>query len=95
MEPGSIQDVRDRLRGAVRRVVIGHDSVVDLLLTALLAEGTCSSRACPGTAKTLLAQAFAAALALPFKRIQFTPDLMPGDIVGTNVFDFQHAAASS
>jgi len=85
----SIQDVRDRLRTEVHRVVVGQDAVIDLLVVALLAEGHVLLEGVPGTAKTLLAQAFAACLDLPFKRIQFTPDLMPGDVVGTNVFDFQ------
>jgi MoxR-like ATPase len=58
------------------------------MLVALLSEGHVLLEGVPGTAKTLLAQAFAASLALPFKRIQFTPDLMPSDVIGTNVFDF-------
>jgi MoxR-like ATPase len=85
----AIQDVRERLRAEVHRVVIGHDAVIDLMFVALLSEGHVLLEGVPGTAKTLLAQAFAAGLALPFKRIQFTPDLMPGDVVGTNLFDFQ------
>jgi MoxR-like ATPase len=85
----TIQSVRERLRAEVHRVVVGQDAVIDLLFVALLAEGHVLLEGVPGTAKTLLAQAFAAALTLPFKRIQFTPDLMPGDVVGTNIFNFQ------
>src|SRR5262249_10018085 len=85
----TIQDAKERLRAEVHRVVVGQDAAIDLMFTALLAEGHVLLEGVPGTAKTLLAQAFAAALSLPFKRIQFTPDLMPGDVVGTNVFDFQ------
>jgi MoxR-like ATPase len=73
----------------VHRVIVGHDEAIDFLFVALLSEGHVLLEGVPGTAKTLLAQAFAAALALPFKRIQFTPDLMPGDVVGTNIYDFQ------
>jgi MoxR-like ATPase len=75
--------------GEVQRVVVGHDQALDLMLAALLSEGHVLIEGVPGTAKTLLAQAFAAALAMPFKRIQFTPDLMPGDVLGTNIFNFQ------
>ena len=89
MDHKTIQDVRERLRAQVHRVVVGHDGVIDLMFVALLSEGHVLLEGVPGTAKTLLAQAFAAGLALPFKRIQFTPDLMPGDVVGTNLFDFQ------
>ena len=55
---------------------------------ALLARGHCLLEGPPGTAKTLLAQSLSSALALDFKRIQFTPDLMPGDVLGSNIFDF-------
>ena len=70
-------------------MVVGHDQAIDLMLVALLAEGHVLLEGVPGTAKTLLAQCFAGALSLPFKRIQFTPDLMPGDVLGTNVFHFE------
>lgn len=79
----------DRLRAEIGRVVVGHDSVVDLLLVALLAEGHVLLEGSPGTAKTLLARTFAACLGLDFKRVQFTPDLLPSDLLGTNLFDFQ------
>jgi len=70
-------------------VVVGHEQTTDLLFVALLSEGHVLLEGVPGTAKTLLAQAFAGSLALACKRIQFTPDLMPGDVVGANVYDFQ------
>jgi MoxR-like ATPase len=89
MDVGAIQDVGRRLREQVGRVVVGQDGVVALMLTALLSDGHVLLEGVPGTAKTLLARVFAASLALEFGRIQFTPDLMPGDVIGTNLFDFQ------
>ena len=77
------------MRSEVGKAVVGQDDAIDLMLTSLLVGGHILVEGVPGTAKTLLGQAFAAALALKFGRIQFTPDLMPGDVLGTNLFNFQ------
>ena len=77
------------MRSEVGKAVVGQDDAIDLMLTSLLVGGHILLEGVPGTAKTLLGQAFAAALALKFGRIQFTPDLMPGDVLGTNLFNFQ------
>ncbi len=79
----------DGLRQEIRKVIVGQEEAVDLLAVALLAEGHVLIEGVPGTAKTLLARCFASALSLDFGRIQFTPDLMPGDVIGTNLFNFQ------
>ncbi|MCW1428936.1 AAA family ATPase [Novosphingobium sp. JCM 18896] len=77
------------IRGEIAKAVVGQTETVDHLLVALLARGHVLLEGPPGTAKTFLAQSFAAALGLDFGRIQFTPDLMPGDILGSNLFNFQ------
>ncbi len=84
-----IRAITDGVRGEVRKAVVGQDEVIDLMLTSLLVGGHILLEGVPGTAKTLLTQAFAAGMALNFGRIQFTPDLMPGDVLGTNLFNFQ------
>jgi len=89
MDLTSIQNVADRLRAQIQQVVVGQDQAIDLLLTSLLSEGHILLEGVPGTAKTLLARTFAACLSLEFGRVQFTPDLMPGDVLGTNLFNFQ------
>jgi MoxR-like ATPase len=89
MDLSHLRSVTERIRAEVRKVVVGQDHVVELLLTSLLAGGHVLLEGVPGTAKTLLTQAFAAGIALKFGRIQFTPDLMPGDVLGTNLFNFQ------
>jgi MoxR-like ATPase len=89
MDLSHLRSVTERIRAEVRKVVVGQDHVVELLLTSLLAGGHVLLEGVPGTAKTLLTQAFAACIALKFGRIQFTPDLMPGDVLGTNLFNFQ------
>jgi MoxR-like ATPase len=76
----------------VAKAVVGQKETVELMLTALFAGGHMLLEGPPGVAKTLLAQSFARSLALDFGRIQFTPDLMPGDIIGTNLFNFQTSA---
>ena len=89
MDPQEIRAGVEAVRAEVRKAVVGQDEVIDLMLTGLLVGGHILLEGVPGTAKTLLTQAFAAGLSLSFGRIQFTPDLMPGDVLGTNLFNFQ------
>jgi MoxR-like ATPase len=89
MDIQEIRSLAESIRGEVRKAVIGQEEVVELMLTSLLVGGHILLEGVPGTAKTLLTQAFAASLRLDFGRIQFTPDLMPGDVLGTNLFNFQ------
>jgi len=78
-----------RVLGEMRKVIVGHDRALEDLMVALLCEGHVLIEGVPGTAKTLMVRCLARALGLEFGRIQFTPDLMPSDIVGTNIFDMQ------
>jgi MoxR-like ATPase len=89
MEPAAVQALAERLREQVRKAIVGQDDALDLMLVGLFAGGHILLEGVPGTAKTLLVRAFAMALALKSSRIQFTPDLMPGDVLGTNLFNFQ------
>lgn len=77
------------IRAEVGKAVVGQAETVDALLIALLAQGHVLLEGPPGTAKTFMAQCFATSVGLDFGRIQFTPDLMPGDILGSNLFNFQ------
>jgi MoxR-like ATPase len=78
-----------RLEVEIAKAVVGQERAVRLLLVSLLAGGHMLLEGPPGVAKTFLAQCFASASGLDFGRIQFTPDLLPGDIVGSNLFNFQ------
>ena len=89
MDVRDIRAIADAMRGEIRKAIVGQDDIIDLMLTSLLVGGHILLEGVPGTAKTLITRAFAASLALQFGRIQFTPDLMPGDVLGTNLFNFQ------
>jgi MoxR-like ATPase len=82
------------LRSEVAKAVVGQDAVVTGLVVALLCRGHVLLEGVPGTAKTLLVRSLAAALSLDTKRVQFTPDLMPGDVTGSLVYDTRTAAFS-
>lgn len=79
--------VMDNIRRQVGHVIVGQDEVVEHLLITLLVGGHCLITGMPGTAKTLLVRTLSEALGLDFNRIQFTPDLMPTDITGTDIID--------
>ena len=89
MDIDRIQGLYGELRERIGRVIVGQHEAVELLFAALLSQGHVLLEGPPGTAKTLLAQTFSTLLSLDFKRVQFTPDLMPGDLIGTNLFDFR------
>lgn len=78
-----------RVREALGRVIVGQEQAIDLAMVTLLAGGHALIEGVPGVGKTLLVKALARAVAGEFQRIQFTPDLMPADITGTNVFDLR------
>lgn len=89
MELGKINKLNNDLRANIGKSIIGQKDAIDLFMVSLLAEGHLLLEGMPGVAKTLLAQTFSASLNLKFNRIQFTPDLMPGDVLGTNIFNFK------
>jgi MoxR-like ATPase len=80
---------RERILAELRKVIIGQDEVIEQVLIALFTGGHCLITGVPGLAKTLLIKTLAEILDLEFKRIQFTPDLMPSDITGTEILDEQ------
>jgi len=80
-------ELADRIRTAVTSAVVGQEDAVDSLLAAYAAGGHALLEGVPGLGKTLLARCFSSALGVEFTRIQFTPDLMAGDVLGTNIFD--------
>jgi MoxR-like ATPase len=79
--------LRDRILEQVRKVIVGQDEVLEQILIALFVGGHCLITGLPGTAKTLMVRTIATTLGLQFRRIQFTPDLMPADITGTDIIE--------
>jgi len=77
------------IRNELSKVIVGQDEVIEQILVAILAEGHALVEGVPGTAKTLIVKTIAHIIGAHFSRIQFTPDLMPSDITGTNVFNMQ------
>jgi MoxR-like ATPase len=93
MEPEHVEAVaeiarhREAILGEIKKVIVGQDRVIEELLIALLARGHCLLVGVPGLAKTLLISTLADVLELNFNRVQFTPDLMPSDITGTDILE--------
>ncbi|OYU53996.1 MAG: AAA family ATPase [Chitinophagaceae bacterium BSSC1] len=80
------------LKTEIQKVIVGQDSILEEMLIALLAGGHCLLEGVPGLAKTLMVRTMSQALHLKFRRIQFTPDLMPTDIVGTEILEEDHSS---
>ena len=89
MKVDEVQQLAQAIRTEIAKAVVGQDTTVELMLVALFSGGHILLEGPPGTAKTLLAHSFAHAVGLEYGRIQFTPDLMPADIIGANLFNFQ------
>ncbi len=88
--PQTVKHIADELR----KIIVGQDEVIEQILVAVLAEGHALLEGVPGTAKTLTVKTLARIIGAGFSRIQFTPDLMPSDITGTNVFNMQNSEFS-
>jgi MoxR-like ATPase len=86
-EPAPVAELYDAARREIAKVVVGQDAMIEQVLVSLFAGGHVLIEGVPGTAKTLLVRVIAKLFNCEFKRVQFTPDLMPSDVIGTNVFD--------
>lgn len=87
MEVAEVKQTTDAIRSNVEKVIVGKSEVIDLVITAVLAGGHVLLEDVPGTGKTMLAKSLAASMDMDFKRIQFTPDLLPGDVTGIHFFN--------
>ena len=87
MRTEDVAALGEALKAEVAKVVVGQKPAIDGLVVALLSQGHVLLEGVPGTAKTLMVRALAYAVDIPFARVQFSPDLMPSDVVGTNVYD--------
>jgi MoxR-like ATPase len=86
----ALLDKLSRLKTEIRKVIVGQDHILEEILIAMLAGGHCLLEGVPGLAKTLMVRTISRALDLSFRRIQFTPDLMPTDIIGTEILEEDH-----
>ena len=87
LDLSSLKDSVDHIRQQLGTWIVGQETVIDLILTAILADGHVLLEGVPGVAKTLMAKLVAKVISVDFSRIQFTPDLMPSDVIGTSVFN--------
>lgn len=97
MNPEQLQHIHSdyqKIRTEISKVIVGQDEIIDQLIIALFARGHCLLVGVPGLAKTLLIQTLGKVLELDFNRVQFTPDLMPGDITGTEILDIDPETSS-
>lgn len=86
----NIKNLVDKVKAEVAKVVVGQDEILEGILIAIFCGGHALLEGPPGVAKTLIAKALSRALSLRYQRIQFTPDLMPLDVIGANIYDFQN-----
>ena len=84
---GSLQQSVENLKAEIGKVIVGQEEMIELLLAAILADGHVLIEGVPGVAKTLTAKLLAKTVSIDFSRIQFTPDMMPSDVIGTTVFN--------
>src|SRR5215510_2255285 len=84
-QTAKFKDDFDRVKNEIRKVIVGNEAIIDGVLTCLVANGHALLEGVPGLGKTLLVRTLSQAVHLKFSRIQFTPDLMPADISGTNI----------
>ncbi|HVO75938.1 MAG TPA: MoxR family ATPase [Ignavibacteriaceae bacterium] len=88
-ELSGLQESVNNIKNEAKKIIIGQDNVIDLLIAAVIADGHVLIEGVPGVAKTLIAKILAKTISSGFSRIQFTPDLMPSDIIGTSVFNMR------
>jgi len=91
---GQLKQGYERIKAEMAKAIVGQDAVIDQLIVALFARGHCILTGVPGLAKTLMISSLAKTLSLDFKRIQFTPDLMPTDITGTDIIQENRSTGS-
>src|SRR5512138_1163282 len=88
----ALRESVEKIRSEVGKVIVGQDEMITLLITAILADGHVLIEGVPGVAKTLTARLMSSVISVNFSRIQFTPDLMPSDVLGTSVYNLKNSS---